>query len=65
MPGEVAIVEVAADEWVMKLDGSSTANSGGARVVLYHGEGETIRVYTYAGRGFPWPLFSKNKFICL
>ena len=41
VPGEVATIEVAVDEWVMKFDGSFTASSGGIRVVLYH-RGETI-----------------------
>lgn len=39
---EVAAVEVAAYELIMKFDGSSTANSKGTRVFLYHGEGKTI-----------------------
>lgn len=40
--GEVATVEVAANEWVVEFDQFSTANSGGVGVVLYHREGETI-----------------------
>ena len=41
VPGEVATTEVIGEQWVMKFDGFSTANSGGVRVVLYH-EGEEI-----------------------
>ena len=37
--GEVAIVEVTKERWVMKFDSSSIANLGGAGVILYH-EGE-------------------------
>ena len=33
------MAEVVEEQWVMKFDGSSTANSGGAGIVLYH-EGE-------------------------
>ena len=39
--GEVATVEVIKEQWIMKFDGSSTANLGGAGVVLYH-KGEEI-----------------------
>ena len=39
VPGEMAVVEVVEEQWVMKFNGSSTANSGGAGIVLYH-EGE-------------------------
>jgi len=42
VPREVATVELAIDEWVMKFDGSSTASSRGTRVVLYHKEGKTV-----------------------
>ena len=42
VPREVATVELAIDEWVMKFDGSPTVSSGGIRVVLYHREGETV-----------------------
>ena len=42
VPREVATVELAIDEWVMKFDDSSTASSRGIRVVLYHKEGETV-----------------------
>ena len=38
----MAAVEVAAYKLVMKFDESSTANSKGTGVVLYHKEGETI-----------------------
>jgi len=40
--GEVATIEVATEEWIMRFDGSSTANLRGARMVLYHGEREMI-----------------------
>lgn len=39
---EVATTEIAADQWVMKLNGSSTTNPRGAGVVLYHRDGKTI-----------------------
>ena len=39
--GEVATAEVIKEQWIMKFDGSSTANLGGAGVVLYH-KGEEI-----------------------
>lgn len=39
VPREVAKVEAIEEEWVMKFDGSSTANLGGTGIVLYH-EGE-------------------------
>ena len=52
VPREVAMVEVAIDEWLMKFDGSSTVSSGGVRVVLYHREGETV-------------LSFKLEFLCL
>lgn len=42
VPGEVATAEVAKEQRVMKFDGSSTANSGGTRVVLYHNNEETV-----------------------
>ena len=40
--GEVATAGVTIAEWTMRFDGSFTANSEGAGVVLYHGEGETV-----------------------
>lgn len=42
VPGEVATVEVTIAEWTMRFGGSSTANSEGIGIVLYHGEGETM-----------------------
>ena len=40
--GEIAMVEEVREQWVMKFDGSSTAQSGGVGVVLYHKEDEAI-----------------------
>ena len=40
--GEVTTTEVAEEQWVMKFDGSSTTNSEGAEVVLYHNGEETV-----------------------
>ena len=42
VPGEVAMAEVTDEQWIMKFDGSSIANSGGAGVVLYHNGEETM-----------------------
>lgn len=42
VPGEVAMAEIAVDQWVMKFDSSFTTNSGGIGVVLYHRGGESI-----------------------
>ena len=39
--GEVATAEVVEEQWVLKFNGSSTANSGGAGMVFYH-NGEEI-----------------------
>ena len=36
VPGEVAMAEEVRERWVMKFDGSSTTQSGGVGVVLYH-----------------------------
>ena len=36
--GEVAMAEEVREQWIMKFDGSSTAQSGGMGVVLYHEE---------------------------
>ena len=36
VPREVAMVEEDREQWVMKFDGSSTTQSGGMGVVLYH-----------------------------
>ena len=38
----MATVEIAANQWVIKFDGSYIASLGGARVVLYHRDKETI-----------------------
>ena len=35
VPGEVAMAEEVREQWVMKFDGSSTAQSRGVEVVLY------------------------------
>nr|XP_023923137.1 uncharacterized protein LOC112034555 [Quercus suber] len=40
--GEVAMAEGLREQWVMKFDGSSTAQSGGVRVVLYHEEDKAV-----------------------
>ena len=42
IPREVAMAEVTEEQWIMQFNGSSTANSGGARVVLYHNGEETV-----------------------
>nr|XP_023926749.1 uncharacterized protein LOC112038168 [Quercus suber] len=42
VPGEVARAEITEEQWVMKFDSSSTANSEGAGVVLYHEGEETV-----------------------
>ena len=36
------MVEEVGEQWVMKFDGSSTTQSGGVGVVLYHKEDEAI-----------------------
>ena len=40
--GEVVMAEKVREQWVMKFDGSSTTQSGGVRVVLYHEEDKTV-----------------------
>ena len=42
VPREVATIEITADQWVMKFDGSSTTNLRGTRVVFYHRNKENI-----------------------
>ena len=42
IPREVAMAEEVREQWVMKFDGSSTAQSRGVKVVLYHEEDEAI-----------------------
>ena len=42
VPGEVAMAEEVREQWVMKFDGSSTAQSKGVGVVLYHEKGEAV-----------------------
>ena len=42
VPGEVAMAEMTEEQWIMKFDGSSTANSGGTGMVLYHNGEETV-----------------------
>ncbi|XP_075633636.1 uncharacterized protein LOC142606122 [Castanea sativa] len=42
VPGEVAMAEEVREYWVMKFDGSSTTELGGARVVLYHEEDKVV-----------------------
>ena len=40
--GEVALAEEVEEKWVMKFDGSSTTQSGGVGVVLYHEEDKAM-----------------------
>ena len=40
--GEVAMAEKVKEQWVMKFDGSSTIQSGGVGVVLYHEEDKVV-----------------------
>ena len=40
--GEVAMAEEVREQWVMKFDGSSTTQSGGVGVVLYHEEDKVV-----------------------
>ena len=40
--GEVAMVEEDREQWVMKFDGSSTTQSRGVGVVLYHEEDKVV-----------------------
>ena len=42
VPGEVAVAEKIKEQWVMKFDGSSTTQSRGVGVVLYHEEKEAV-----------------------
>ena len=42
VPGDVAMAEEVREQWVMKFDGSSTTQSGGVRVVLYHEEDKAV-----------------------
>ncbi|XP_075652159.1 uncharacterized protein LOC142622552 [Castanea sativa] len=42
VPGEVAVAEGVGEWWVMKFDGSSTTQSGGVEVVLYHEKKEAV-----------------------
>ncbi|XP_075670313.1 uncharacterized protein LOC142640105 [Castanea sativa] len=42
VPGEVAVAKEVRERWVMKFDGSSTTQSGGVGVVLYHEEDEVV-----------------------
>ena len=42
VPREVAMAEEVKEQWVMKFDGSSTTQSGGMRVVMYHEEDKTL-----------------------
>ena len=48
MPREVAIMKIVREQWVMKFDGSYTANSGGAGVVLYHSNEEAIALSSWS-----------------
>ena len=42
VPREVAMVEMAREQWVMKFDGSFMTNSGGVGVVLYRNNKDTV-----------------------
>ena len=42
VPREVAMAEEVKEQWVMKFDGSFTAQSGEVGVVLYHEEDEAV-----------------------
>ena len=42
VPGDVAMAEEVREQWVMKFDGSSTTQSGGVGVVLYHEEDKAV-----------------------
>ena len=42
VPREVAMVEMAREQWVMKFDGSFMTNSGGVGVVLYRNDKDTV-----------------------
>ena len=42
VPREVAMAEEVKEQWVMKFDGSSTTQSEGVGVVLYHEEDEAV-----------------------
>ena len=42
VPREVAMAVEVREQWVMKFDGSSTAQSRGVGVVLYHKEDEVV-----------------------
>ena len=47
VPGEVAMTEEVREQQVMKLDGSSTTQSGGEGIVLYHEEDNTAEYEAY------------------
>ena len=42
VPREMAMAEKVRKQWVMKFDGSSTAQLGGVGVILYHEEDEAV-----------------------
>nr|XP_023927047.1 uncharacterized protein LOC112038472 [Quercus suber] len=42
VPGEVAMAEERREQWIIKFDGSSTTQSGGVGVVLYHKEDKAV-----------------------
>ena len=42
VPREMAMAEKVREQWVMKFDGSSTAQLGGVGVILYHEEDEAV-----------------------
>jgi len=39
---EVVMAEEVREQWVMKFDGSSTTQSGGVGIVLYHEEDKAV-----------------------
>ena len=42
VPREMAMAEKVREQWVMKFNGSSTAQLGGVGVILYHEEDEAV-----------------------
>ena len=48
--GEVAMAKEVREQWVMKFDGSSTTQSEGVGVVLYHEEDKVVALSFKIGR---------------
>ena len=42
VPGDVAMAREVREQWVMKFNGSSTTQSGGVGIVLYHKEDKAV-----------------------